>query len=53
VECEPFGQFVQTSFSIAVAIYLLIRMEGKMGELNESIRMLIDRVDRMSFMKKD
>jgi len=28
-------------------------MEGKMGELNESIRMLIDRVDRMSFMKKD
>jgi len=28
-------------------------MEGKMGELNESIRMLIDRVDRMSFLKKE
>lgn len=53
MDYEPFGQFVQTSFSITVAIYLLIRMEGRMSQLNESIRMLIDRVDRMSLTKKE
>jgi hypothetical protein len=31
---------VQTGFSVAVAAYLLVRMEGRMETLNETLREL-------------
>ena len=49
MEYTQIGDFVQTSFSIGVAAYLLLRMETRMGELNESIQNLVSRFDQVTF----